>query len=198
MSDELITPPTEMAVSLADVKANLRIDGTDLDSIVTIWIKGVIRGVENETNRALIRQGRRVTLDSFPRNTNGTDGAILLRPRLISVTSVQFKDESGVLQTLDPTDYKVDDTGQAGTIKPGWIVPAKGKGWPATDCQINTVIVDYICGDGETAGDVPPDMALYLIAKVTEQFDPAVRPERETVQSNYLDRRLDPYRVYGL
>jgi hypothetical protein len=49
MNLTLKTAPTVLAVTLADAKANLRIDGTDQDTIVTAWLEGVI-GFADETD----------------------------------------------------------------------------------------------------------------------------------------------------
>lgn len=186
MTARLITPPVALPVALAAAKANLGIDGTDMDATITAWVLGITAYVEHYTGRALISQGWRVTLDSFG------DSIRLEKPPTIAVASVKFLDAAGDLQTLDPADYLVDKI-----TEPGYVLPGRGKSWPATFAEINAVSVDYTCGYGLTDADVPEGIKLFILAKLREQFDPAVRMERDTVQSNFLDRLLDPFKVYA-
>ena len=185
MTSELIRPPVELAVPLELARKNLKVDGTYLDDLITMWVEGITEDAQHELGRSLIHQGRRLTLDNF------TTVLKLDRPPLVSVDSIQFYDVDGQLQTLDPADYLGD------RVKlPGWVVPAPGRAWPATQGRIGAVIVEYTCGYGATAASVPKSVQLYILAKLTEQFDPATRLERDTVQSVYVTRLLDGCRTY--
>lgn len=179
MTTQVVTPAGSLAVSLADAKLQLRIDGVDQDALVEAWIEGITAHAEHYTGRAFVNQGMRVTLDSFP-------SAIRLdRSPVVSVESVKFYDANGVLQTLNPADYVVDNVSE-----PGYIVPATGKAWPVTADRINAVIVDFTAGYAA----VPKGIQLYILAKLVEQYD--ANPVKESVQTSYVDRLLDPFRVY--
>ena len=184
MPTRLIFPPSSLAVTLEQAKANLSIDGSDLDSRVLMYLNGVIDKAEQLTGLSFINQTWRVTLDSFP-------DAIVLPPPVSSVVSVKYLDSDGVEQTLDPADYLVDSVSQ-----PGYVVPAYGKAWPETYDQVNAVNVEVISGFGADSTDVPDGIRLYIAAKLVEQFDPAIRVEKDTVQSSFIDRLLDPFRTY--
>jgi uncharacterized phiE125 gp8 family phage protein len=186
MTARLITPPTGLPVTLDEAKANMGIDGTDQDAVLTAWIMGVTAYAEQMTHRAIMQQGWRVTLDAFP------DAIRLEAPKLLSVQSVNFVDAAGADQVLDPADYRVDTVSE-----PGYIVPARGKAWPVTYDEINAVSVDYTCGYGNAPADVPAGIRLFILAKLREQFDPAVRVEKDTVQATFIDRLLDQYVVYA-
>lgn len=188
MTTRLITPPAELAVSLAEAKQNLRIesDDTSLDQLITAWLGGVIDHAEHRMGRAIISQTWRVTLDRFP------DAIELAMPPLVSVTSLKYIDAEGVEQTLDPQDYLIDAVNE-----PGYVVPAQGRAWPTTADQINAVSVEFVCGYGADSTSTPKAIKTYILAKLVEQFDPATRSESVTVQSSYLDRLLDRYMVYG-
>ena len=186
MTSELTRPPDQLAVPLELARKNLKVDGTYMDDLITMWVEGIIEDAEHELGRSLIHQGRRLTLDRF------SDSIKLDRPPLASVESVKFYDVNGQLQTLDPADYLPD------RVKlPGWVVPAPGRAWPATQGRIGAVIVDYTCGYGATPASVPKSVQLYILAKLVEQFDPATRTERDTVQSLYVGRLLDTCRTYA-
>lgn len=185
MTYQLITPNTVLEVSLDAAKAQLGIDGTELDETVTAWVKGVVAYAEHQTGRVILNQTWRTTLDTFP------DAIRLPFPNCTSITSLKFLDTSGILQTLDPQDYELSAEGQA-----AWIVPAYGKAWPTTYGKINTVTVDAVFGYGATENDVPADYRLFILAKLREQFDASTRLERDTVQASFVDHLLDGKKVY--
>jgi hypothetical protein len=60
---------------------------------------------------------------------------------LLSVTSVQYVDGSGALQTLDPSQYLVDTA-----TKPGRVTPAFGLAWPVARRQMDAVRVTFVAG----------------------------------------------------
>ena len=184
MPTRLITPPAALPVSLAEAKLNLRIDGNEQDSLIEAWIHGITAHAEHLTGRSFVNQTWRVTLDEFP-------DAIEL-PVPVSSVTIKFLDEAGVEQTLDPADYLVDSASE-----PGYAVPNVGKAWPTTYDRINAVNVDVVAGYGSSESDIPKGIKLYILAKLVEQYDPAIKAEKDTVQSSFIDRLLDPYKVYA-
>jgi uncharacterized phiE125 gp8 family phage protein len=185
MTHQLITPNTVLELSLVDAKAQLGIDGTDLDTTVTAWIKGVVAYAEHETKRVILNQTWRTTLDAFP------DVISLPFAPCSSVTSVKYLDVAGVEQTINSLDYELSTVNQTAVI-----VPAYGKTWPATYNKINAVKVEAVYGYGSTITDVPNDYKLFFLAKLREQFDSATRLERDTVQASFIDHLLDGKKVY--
>jgi len=187
MTPRQITPALALAVSMEAAKFNMRIDGSALDAILELWLRGVIRHAENFTQRAFVEQSWRVSLDRFP------DGvAICLnRSPVISVEFIKFYDSQNYLQTLDPADYLVDSESE-----PGFVMPGPGKAWPATYDRVNAVSVQFKCGYGPTGEATPEDITLYILAKLAEQFDPSAKPDKGTVQSSFIDGLLQHHRVY--
>ncbi|WP_198116926.1 head-tail connector protein [Massilia rhizosphaerae] len=187
MTTRQVSPPDVMAVTLADAKAQLRIDSDDtaFDSQLSIWIAGITEEAEHATGRAFVNRPMRVTLDAFP-------DAIRLSAPTFSVERLKFVDVDGQEQVLDPVDYFADTV-----TEPGYIVPASGKAWPATADRVNVVSVDYTAGYGSDATTVPSSAKLYILARLTEQWDPIVKEFKETVKSNFVGRLLDNLKVYG-
>lgn len=185
MSQRLIKPPTELAVTLDQAKANLRVDSSDLDALITLWTQGITTALEHEIGLCLMPQTWEVTLDAFP-------VAIKLPHPVISIASVNYLDTSGVEQTLSPAAYKLTRTAYASAL-----TPAAGTAWPATFHDTEVVTVTLQCGCGPTASSTPKNIQLYLLAKLVEQFDPATRMERDTVQSDFIGRLLDACRTYA-
>ena len=113
---------------------------------------------ENETHRAIPTQTIRVAFDGFP----GSSGDIILpKPRLVSVTTVQYIDSDGVTQSLtETTDFVIDKYSE-----PGIIYPAYNTTWPTTRNVQNALTVTYVAGYGAAGVDVPQGIkqAMFLI-----------------------------------
>lgn len=183
----LKTPPAVLAVTLDDAKLNLRIDGTDHDTLVSAWLGGVIGYAENIMRRSIMTQTWCLKVDSFPRNKHGRDIRLPMCP-VIKVTSVKYIDENGDQQTLDESKYVL--TGDS-------LIEAHGAVWPEAKERMNAVEIEYDAGYGSAPTETPKEIRLYVLAKLNEQFDPAIRPEKDTVQASFIDRLLDRYLVVG-
>jgi uncharacterized phiE125 gp8 family phage protein len=187
MTTREISPPAVLAVTLAAAKDQLRIDqdNTAFDSQLAIWIAGITREAEHATGRVFVNRPMRATLDWFA-------PSIALSAPTASVESLKFVDTAGQERTLDPADYFVDKV-----TEPGFVMPQVGKAWPATLARANTVMVEYTGGYGPDAATVPEATKLYILARLTEQWDPAVKEFKETVRSAFTARLLDSLKVYG-
>jgi uncharacterized phiE125 gp8 family phage protein len=192
MSDDVIIQPAALAVSMDEARRTARVDvdldGTSpLDVDIMREVRTYTRDAEHKTNRAFITQTREVVLDAFPIGLRGGPGAIQLpKSPVASVVHVKFYDTDGIQQTLDPQDYQVDTKS-----KPGYVVPAPGKVWPATQSRILAVEVHYTCGYGPTDADVPDEAKSYILARVGQYFAPVANAN----ESNF-ERLLDGLIVY--
>lgn len=144
MAVRVITPPTEYPLTLAEVKAHLRVDHTDEDTMITAYLAAATAHAEKFMGRALITQTLELVLDSF------YDAQIMIpMPPLQSVVSVRYDDAAGDEQTLvENTDYVVDTASQ-----PGWVV-AVDETWPTTIDTVNSVRIRFIAG--YATADSPP------------------------------------------
>ncbi|NRR28887.1 hypothetical protein HSX11_01695 [Oxalobacteraceae bacterium] len=179
--------PTVLAVTLAEAKASLRVDAdiTDMDDLVTMWAKGVIADAEHLTGQRLMEQTWEVRLPCFPE-------AISLPHPVLTIQSVAYIDAAGADQVLAAPAYRLNRAAYASTL-----TPARGTSWPATAEDDAAVVVTLQCGHGNTPAATPDNFRLYILAKLAEQFDPATRMERNTVQSTYLDGLLDACCCYA-
>lgn len=160
MAVRVITPPSDYPLTLAELKAHLRVDTSDEDGLITAYLAAATSHAEKFLGRALITQTLELVLDKF------YDAQIVIpMPPLQSVASVRYDDSSGDEQLLaENTDYLVD-TASA----PGWIA-AVNKTWPTTIDTINAVRIRYIAGyvdsNSPQAENVPFDIkaAIMLMA----------------------------------
>lgn len=154
---QVITPPTVPAIDRDRLKAFLRIDNTNDDTLLDEFISDAADLLEGETGLTLSPTTFLETRDVFPlvpnvirqinvleipevlHNGLASDNMQLMMLPVSSVTSVQYYDENGVLQTLDPSIYIVD-------TNYGRIACQYGQVWPATRPIINAVQITYVAG----------------------------------------------------
>lgn len=135
MTDVVFLPAAVKPISLAAAKEHLRVTTSDEDALIGSLIKAAAGHVETFCRRALVRQTRKLVLDCFPPVIEPQ------RSPLRSVSSIQYLDTAGDLQTLDASRYRVDTYSC-----PGRITPAYGDSWPSTYMVPNAVIVTYVAG----------------------------------------------------
>jgi uncharacterized phiE125 gp8 family phage protein len=145
--------PADAPLTLAQAKAQCGVgaDVTDDDALLDGYTAAAAELVEAMTDRALLTQTCIYTASGFP--CEG-EAIVLPRPPLQSVTSVQYRDTAGVLQTWDPSQYRIVTTGRFGAI-----VPAYGVCYPWTTCVPDAVTVTFVCG-WATAAEIPGRLML--------------------------------------
>jgi uncharacterized phiE125 gp8 family phage protein len=163
---KVIVQPALEPISIADVKLQIAIKADDntQDDLIRRRIKEAREFAESYMQRAILKRTLEVRFDSF-----STKPMRLPYPNLIAVNSVKYIDEAGTLQTLDPSFYSVDDYGFVGSIS-----LAFDKSWPAVRAELNAVRIQYDCGYGTKASDVPELIkeALLLIVGNWMNFQP--------------------------
>lgn len=134
----LATAPAAEPLSTAEAKAFLRVDVSDDDTLITALVKAAREIIESWTGRAFISQTWDLYLDRFP-------WCIELRKAPVTaVTSIQYVDPAGTLQTLSPALYQVDLKST-----PARIIPVYGQMWPVTRTQLNAVTVRFVAGSAD-------------------------------------------------
>lgn len=137
MGDRLITAPTAEPVSVAELKAHLRVTHSADDSYLGTLIQAAREHAEQQTGRALAEQTREYTADAFP-----SSGVLRLGfAPVVSISSVKYLDETGAEQTLAATVYTVDTQSE-----PGALVLKVDKDWPDAAKLPAAVRVRYVCG----------------------------------------------------
>lgn len=189
MGLKLHTAAASEPITLAQLKAQCRVDTSDDDAVLTLAIAAARAKAENYTGTAIISQIWEQTLDAFP------EAEIeLLKPPVTTINAVTYIDANGAAQTLSSDAYALD----ASTF-PGWLLPAYDTSWPDTRDQANAVTIRYTTGYADAAA-VPGDMRAWLL--MTAAF---IYAQREVmvlggkvaeIPSRFCDSLLDPYRVF--
>lgn len=152
------TPPADAPVSLAELKAHIRVDSASEDALIQDALDGAVSlldGYSGVLGRCLLAQTWTWSLSHFP--CHAID---LPLARLISIEEIRYLDPDGADQLLDPSAY-LALTGERAAIE-----PAYGTFWPSARCQSRSVRIKFRAGYGAAAGDVPRAIkaAIKLIA----------------------------------
>ncbi|MDE2106698.1 MAG: head-tail connector protein, partial [Patescibacteria group bacterium] len=185
----ITTPPAVEPVAVSYVKSWLRVDGDDHDDQIADLISMARSLVEDYAGRALVNTVYTAYYDRFPlvpnsqytpgnpntlapvlQNTWPLDPSIwalkLPRSPLVSVAYIKYYDNSGVLQTMDPTTYSVDASSE-----PPRLAPASGSYWPSNRWQPNAVQVQFTAGYGSATSAVPAKFRRAICATVSAWYD---------------------------
>jgi uncharacterized phiE125 gp8 family phage protein len=154
MALKLITAPAVNPISLVEAKAHLRVDHSQEDTLIELFVKAATQNAEAFLGRALVTQTWELVLDSFP-----TEEVKIPLPPLQSVVSIKYDDSAGDEQTLATDQYVVDTASE-----PGWVVPLTA-GWPSTIDAINAVRIQFVAGYPPTS-DSPPDLTANILFSI--------------------------------
>jgi uncharacterized phiE125 gp8 family phage protein len=146
-------------VTLAEAKLHLRVTATDEDALIDSYLDAATQWAEVYQGRKYLSQTCVDYLDAWP---------TVIRPRwlpLFVVTSIQYIDDGGTLQTWDADEYDVDSD-----TEPGRIVPAYGESYPSIRGDVNGIIVTYTAGYGTDAEDVPGEIRTAILMIVAHWY----------------------------
>jgi uncharacterized phiE125 gp8 family phage protein len=191
MSSILLTGPAVEPVTLAEAKANLRVEHDDDDDVISALIAGARVHVEAQTRRALITQTWRLTRDVWP-----IDGRVLVLPaplrELIAARVVML---NGSTQSIDPSLFSADRAGAPAIL-------AFGPGaLPMSDRPVAGIELDVEVGYGDAPADVPEPLRLaikLLIAHWYENRGITASGHEAAVLPYTITALIAPYRVLAL
>ena len=194
MGLKLITAPTQLPVTLDELKRHLRIfHGDENDTLLSNLEAAVayLDGYKGVLGSCIMSQVWELAYDAFPCGPI----KIPLGP-LISVDSVTYDDQNGAPNTVSSIDYYVDTYNWG-----GWVVPVSTFSWPTTLDAINVVRIRFTAGYA-TQALVPASLkqAIKLLAghwnehressivaspifSVPKTFDTLIAPHRRVVMT---------------
>lgn len=195
MAYKITTAPAvePLLVTDAIVKQTLRVIDTAEDALITMLLSKSREAAEQFTWRALITQTITLALDKFPApgletassnwygpswgtgpgpltvaRPDGIMGQEILLPRspLQSLSSIQYYDPAGALQTLASSAYLVDNFSE-----PGRITPAPDTTWPATQARANAVLITFVAGYGGSGASVPQSILHWILLMTATLYE---------------------------
>lgn len=156
--------PASEPVTLAEVKAQLRIDYADEDAYLTGLIPAARELVEAMTGRRMITRTEKLLLDFFP----PSDAIIIPVAPVSAVGAIVTKDEDDAPTAFASSKYVLDTSGPVAKI-----VLKRGATWPvlASNAKpVNAIEIPFTSGYG-SAALVPAKMKLAVKLLVGHFFE---------------------------
>lgn len=180
MELEVFTPAGAEVVSTSDMKAALRVDGSDEDTLIASICIAARQKAEDFTSRRFITQTLRLWFDDWPRNNaqepwwDGVlDAPVTILDRaqkreidlklapIQSISSVKYYGTDDTEYTMTATDYVANLVSV-----PPRLVLGYGKSWPSTTLRpTKAVAVQFVAGYG-AAGSAVPDSIVLAIKQI--------------------------------
>ena len=151
-------PPLAEPVTLAELKAHLRIDAGDEDALLEGLIRVARAHLEAVTGVALMSQGFRLLLDDWPR------GSViqLMRTPVQTVDAIVVYDADGEPQTLALTDMLLD-----AAARPARLVIRER---PRPGQPINGIEIEFTAGFA-TANEIPPELIRAILVHAAHLYE---------------------------
>jgi uncharacterized phiE125 gp8 family phage protein len=189
MTLKLKTAPATAPITLAEVKAHLRVDHTDDDTLIQALLDAAVSHLDGYTGilgRCMISQVWELYYDAFPSG----DMQIPLG-NIISIDTVEYVDPTTeIYTTWADTNYEVDEKSVE-----GWIVPIDT--WPTAMETTNAVRVTFTAGFGATATSVPAAIRAGMLLMIGNWYEnrEAVVIGQTVAELPFAARALiDPFR----
>jgi len=158
------SPPAVEPVSLAEAKAQARVDISDDDTYISALITSAREYLEEMLDISMITQTWQARYDVFP-----LWEIVLPRPPMAAAAvTITYRDEAGNDRTLLSTsnEFQVDSS-----IVPGRVYPLYEGVWPAVRGDENSVTVQWQAGYGASGANVPAILKQAMLLLVAHWYE---------------------------
>lgn len=188
INDNVTTTFTDNVADAALGASCPTVNTTD-DPYLTLLIRTVREHTEKYLRRTLMRATWLGYVDEFP--CLGNELRLPNAP-LLAVNSVEYIDDTGTWQLVDPTVYDVDPADTPGIITLGY-----GQMWPVPRCQRNAVRVNFDAGYGTVRTAIPAPIRTAMLMAVADVYENREPQIIGTIinESPTMRRLLAPYRL---
>mgnify|MGYP004527398229 CR=1 FL=1 len=177
--------PAAEPVTVADVKAHLRLDHASEDALIADLIRAAREEVEQATGCAMIEQSWRLTIDRWP----ATDRVLIHKHPVREVLSVTIYGRDGGAAIIDPATMLLD-----GRSRPARLhfdqAPQPGR-------AMNGIEVDFTAGFGSAGTDVPDMLKRAVTMLASHWFEFRAVLSAKDQPASYpkgYERLIAPYR----
>lgn len=200
------TSESAYAITSAEVKNWLRIDGSDDDTVITSLIKTAHNWAKKYTKRSLTTQTLTLSIDSIydvdiplqEGQYTGIDIDITRRSILLpespvaSITSVKYYDDADTESTFASSKYYLDKAGI-----PARFVLRQGESYPTGLRVANALEIKYVAGYGGSS-DVPEDIKQACLLYCAYLFEQRGDGEKNLNPPYSATQLLQPYTIKQL
>lgn len=156
----LLTGPAVEPLTLVEMKAYLRLDGTAEDDLVATLVTAARLTVEAHSRRILNTQTWRLVLDAWPA---GGTVRVPLAP-FAGLVAARVFDAAGMAETVPVEAFVVDTKSEPGRVILSPAVPGPGR-------PVNGIELDVSAGYGPAAADVPMPLRQAVRMVAARWFD---------------------------
>lgn len=158
MTTTILTPPKAEPLTLADIKAQLKIDANDEDDLLTSLITTARLHLEAETGLCLMTQKLRLYLDDWP----NSEVIQIARGPVQTIDAVTVYDENGAPVQASLQDHLLDGQARPARL---WL-----RNPPLPGRPINGIEIDFTAGFGDAATNVPDTLRRALSLHVAAMY----------------------------
>jgi uncharacterized phiE125 gp8 family phage protein len=157
-----VTGPAVTPISLAEAKAQMRVESSDDDAIIQRLIASAVAFVDAQgaLGKAMITQTWGQWLSPNPGTVYLSLGPVQ------SVSAIKYYDVDGALQTATLADFNVFGTPNRISVS-----PKAGRAWPVTQMRDDAIKIEYIIGYGSSSTSVPETVRHALMMLVAHWYD---------------------------
>ncbi len=158
MTHALITAPSGEALSLSEVKAHLRLDTSDEDTLLSSLIATAREHLEATTGLSLMTQTWRLYLDDWPQS-----GIVELKKSPVqAVTAIHIFDDNGDEEPVSPLPPLDPVSRPARLMVRDMARPGQ---------SLNGIEIDYRTGFGDSALEVPDSLKRAMLTHIALMFE---------------------------
>lgn len=174
--------PDVLVVTVEEMKDSLRIDGTDDDQLLELYIKSAIDAAQQYCRRSFITQTRELVMDGF--TPDGDEAAARLGSGVFNIPRTVFYLSTGEIElpygpVQSVTSIKTFDTDNTEStfsadnyeMEADRIFLNQGVVWPSSLRNRAAVKVTYVSGYGDEADDVPAAIRQGIRGHVQQMYE---------------------------